>query len=66
MVLRLLHRDLPEVATKWLSRLDIDPSSRFGAFVLKKVIALHARNLSWAAARCLRIRLLPRSRESAC
>ncbi|HSZ60103.1 MAG TPA: DUF2127 domain-containing protein [Tepidisphaeraceae bacterium] len=50
MVLRLLHRDLPEVATKWLSRLDIDPSSRFGAFVLKKVIALHARNLSWAAA----------------
>lgn len=49
MVLRLLHYDLPELATHWLERLGIEPTSRFGAFVLKKVIALHARNLYWVA-----------------
>jgi uncharacterized membrane protein (DUF2068 family) len=49
LVLRLLHRDLPEVATHWLTRLKIDPASGLGQFVLKKVLALHARNLVWAA-----------------
>lgn len=49
MVLRLLHYNLPELATYWLGRLGIDPASQFGAFVLKKVIALHARNLLWVA-----------------
>jgi uncharacterized membrane protein (DUF2068 family) len=49
MVLRLLHSDLPEVAIHFLERLGIDPASRFGTFVLKKVLALHARNLIWVA-----------------
>jgi uncharacterized membrane protein (DUF2068 family) len=49
LVMRLMHRNLPEVATHWLTRLSIDPQSEFGQFVLKKVIALHARNLMWAA-----------------
>jgi uncharacterized membrane protein (DUF2068 family) len=49
LVLRLMHRDLPAVATHWLSRLSIDPNSRFGLFVLRKVLALHAQRLHWAA-----------------
>jgi|SRR5579864_900714 len=50
MVLRLMHRDLPHLASRWMARLEIDPHSRFGIFVLRKVLDIHRRRLEWISA----------------
>jgi uncharacterized membrane protein (DUF2068 family) len=49
MLLRLMHRDLPAAALHWMSRLDIDPESRFGALVLRKLLQINAARLQWVA-----------------
>lgn len=46
LVLRLMHRDLPEIVSNWMTRLGIRPHSALGHFILRKVIAIHGRELS--------------------
>lgn len=45
LVLRLMHRNLPELATHLMNRFRISPHSLAGQFILRKVIAIHGRNL---------------------
>lgn len=49
LVLRLMHRDLPEIAQRWMTELGIDPAGRIGHFLLRKVIAIHAGHIKWMA-----------------
>jgi uncharacterized membrane protein (DUF2068 family) len=46
LVLRLMHLDLPEIVTHWMSRLSIRPHSALGEFILRKVIAIQGRRLA--------------------
>lgn len=50
IVLRLTHRDLPEVASHWMERLRIDPDGTIGKFISQRVLLIHARSLSFLAA----------------
>jgi uncharacterized membrane protein (DUF2068 family) len=50
LVLRLLHRDLPEIVAHWMSILSIRPHSALGHFILSKVIAIHGRQLDTLSA----------------
>lgn len=49
MVLRLEHRHLPTVALRWMNRLHIDPTSRFGHHVLRRITEFQVRRLIWFA-----------------
>ena len=49
MVLRLMHRDLPATALKWMAWLHVDPESRFGVMLLHRLLAIRARRLEWVA-----------------
>ena len=45
LVLRLAGRDLPAIALHWMGRLDIDPESHAGVFLLRKVTAIKATRI---------------------
>jgi uncharacterized membrane protein (DUF2068 family) len=49
IVLRLEHRYLPTVALRWMNRLHIDPTSRFGHHVLTRITEFQVRRLVWFA-----------------
>jgi len=50
MLLRLAHRDLPEVASEWMERLRISEDSALGQFIAHRVLLIHAKSLSLVAA----------------
>jgi uncharacterized membrane protein (DUF2068 family) len=47
MVLRLMHRNLPEVAEHWMARLHIVPHSLLGKVILHRIVLIKNRNLGW-------------------
>ena len=49
MVLRLMHRDLPAVAVRWMHRLHIEAHSEVGKLILHRVVMIKARSLGWLA-----------------
>jgi uncharacterized membrane protein (DUF2068 family) len=49
VVLRLTHRDLPDVAAQWMERLHITAESALGHFISQKVILIHSQSLERAA-----------------
>lgn len=50
MVLRLMHRNLPEIAVRWMQRLHIDPNSHAGHLLLRGAVEIKPPSLSWVAA----------------
>lgn len=49
MVLRLMHRSLPELAVRWMERLHIDPNSHAGHVLLRSAVEFKPRRLGWVA-----------------
>jgi uncharacterized membrane protein (DUF2068 family) len=49
MVLRLMHRSIPDMAVKWMGRLHIDPNSHAGHLLLRAAVEFKPRRLSWVA-----------------
>ena len=49
MVLRLMHRNLPDMAAKWIGRLHIDPDSHAGHLLLRAAVEFKPHRLSWVA-----------------
>jgi uncharacterized membrane protein (DUF2068 family) len=47
MVLRLMHRNLPEVALHWMGRLHIGPHSLVGKVILHRIVLIKNRSLGW-------------------
>lgn len=47
MVLRLMHRNLPDVAEHWMARLHIVPHSLLGTLILHRIVLIKHRSLGW-------------------
>ena len=50
LLLRLMHRNLPEMAIHWMERLRIEPHSALGRLILHRLLLIHDRNIAWIAA----------------
>lgn len=49
MILRLMHRNLPEVAEHWMGRLHIRPHSLLGGLILHRILLIKRGSLGLAA-----------------
>jgi uncharacterized membrane protein (DUF2068 family) len=49
LLLRLMHRNLPEIAEHWMARLRIEPQSELGKIILMRILAIKKGNMGWAA-----------------
>jgi uncharacterized membrane protein (DUF2068 family) len=49
LILRLMHRDLPEVAQRWMARLHIEPQSLVGKVILNRILLVKKGSLGLAA-----------------
>lgn len=49
MVLRLMHRNVPDLAVRWTERLHIDPNSHAGHLLLRAAVEFKPHRLSWVA-----------------
>ena len=49
MILRLMHRNLPEVAEHWMARLHIVPHSLLGRLILHRILMIKRGSLGLAA-----------------
>lgn len=49
MILRLMHRNLPEVAERWMGRLHIEPHSTLGKVILHRILMIKKGSMGLAA-----------------
>lgn len=49
LVLRLMHRNLPDVALRWMTRLHVEPKSFLGRLILHRILLIKGRSLAVAA-----------------
>jgi uncharacterized membrane protein (DUF2068 family) len=49
LLLRLMHRNLPEVALHWMAKLHIEPQSEIGKIVLHRILLIKNRSIGWVA-----------------
>jgi uncharacterized membrane protein (DUF2068 family) len=49
LLLRLMHRNLPEIAEHWMARLHIVPQSELGQTILTRILAIKKGNMGWVA-----------------
>lgn len=50
LLLRLMHRNLPDLAVHWMERLHIEQHSALGRLILHRLLSIHNRNIAWLAA----------------
>jgi uncharacterized membrane protein (DUF2068 family) len=50
MLLRLMHKDLPQIAIHLMVRLRIEPHSEFGKTILHRMLMVKKGNMGWIAA----------------
>jgi uncharacterized membrane protein (DUF2068 family) len=50
LLMRLMHRNLPDIAIHWMERLRVEPESALGQLVLHRLLLIHHRNIAWIAA----------------
>jgi uncharacterized membrane protein (DUF2068 family) len=49
LLLRLMHRSLPELADHWMGVLHIEPQGELGKLILTRILAIKKGNMGWAA-----------------
>jgi uncharacterized membrane protein (DUF2068 family) len=49
MILRLMHRNLPDIALRWMARLHIEPHSALGMVILHRILMVKRRSLGVVA-----------------
>lgn len=50
LLLRLMHRNLPEMAVHWMAKVGVEPHSALGRLILHRLLLIHHRNMAWLAA----------------
>lgn len=50
LLLRLMHRNLPDLALHWMERVGIEQHSALGKLILHRLLLIHHRNIAWLAA----------------
>jgi uncharacterized membrane protein (DUF2068 family) len=49
LVLRVMHRGLPDIADRWMVRLHIEPQSALGQIILHRIVGIKRASLGWLA-----------------
>lgn len=49
LILRLMHRNLPEVAQRWMARLHIEPHTALGRVILHRILMIKRQSMGVAA-----------------
>jgi uncharacterized membrane protein (DUF2068 family) len=49
MLLRVMHRGLPDVADRWMATLHIEPQSALGQIILHRIVGIKRASVGWIA-----------------